>query len=36
METAENIAFACNLLTEDMQRSYVDGSSRELAGADVC
>ena len=29
METAENIGFACNLLTESMNRSYLDGETPE-------
>ena len=30
METAENIGFACNLLTESMNRSYLDGETPEI------
>ena len=35
METAENIGFACNLLTDAMTRSYIDGESQELVTKQV-
>ena len=35
METAENIGFACNLLTEEMNRSYIDGDSPAIVAEQV-
>jgi phospholipid-transporting ATPase len=35
METAENIGFACNLLTDQMNRSYIDGESAPVVAKQV-